>query len=674
MKRVFSRIVLISALCCGLANATSEFRTPLSIFRGYHHYPLEQVGNAWWYDQTCYLLKTNEGHLYCPVDQKDSRKDSPWIYDTWSTGYYRGANKAFICDGDDCTSTPSTGSVCCKDDCISTPSTGSRCCDDDCGNPFAPQLTPNSCRPCSNNKKRGSLSTLWFGKESFVGEQAFEGGMLNDANTPNANPFLSFSTITPNFAYSEWGVFFGGHVERRLGKKGRWRVGGRASLPFKVIEIQQAGCSEIETGLSDVIATDPFNVSSGGPSDTTDFAFRLDFLSSLIRPGIPGGQNSPLVTYGTGSGANITKIAGVPVGFNSISQSNPPVFLVQSLSSLIPPKTAVANPPGQTNYYYAKVAAGATPLPASGLAPDATVSYFDGTQNYAAALGMDRAAQSTLFLVPRIQTDGSGNATQLTSNAVAIYNAIQQLLTGLENLGNDSAASFFESCCIDLCRQERIVGLGDLEAEIYGGYGSKDSTWFSQFVFGVRFPTGTKQKDPRRIYYQSTGHNGHYEIKVGYEGGWKPCKYFAFYGDLNFNHAFSHKTRKAAPFTGATIRNIGPCIEADVSWDYWMLHADLNFFHPRNQDLGFMIGYELFAKRNDKVKFCAQTAVDCLGRTEPINACLLEACTNSLANKIHLEAFNRWNFGELYAGMSQVVSGRNVMQESEIHMGMAIHF
>jgi hypothetical protein len=662
MKRVFSRIVLISALCCGLANATSEFRTPLSIFRGYHHYPLEQVGNTWWYDQTCDLLKTKEGHLYCPVDQKDSRKDSPWIYDTWNTGYYRGANKAFICNGDDCASTPSTGSG---------------CCDDDCGNPFAPQITPNSCEPCAGNKKRGSLSTLWFGKESFLGEEAFEGGILNDATIPNANPFLSFSTITPNFEYSEWGVYFGGHVERRLGEDCRWRVGGRASLPFKVIEIQQnLGCNGngIETGISDVFATDPFNVSAGGPSNTTDYAFRLDFLTALVRPGIPGNQNASIVTYGTGAAPNQTKIAGVPVGFNTsdFNSINPPVFLVTSLSGLIPPKTVVPTTPPGTNYAYGKDGSTAVVLSASGVAPDTTVSYFDATQNYAAALGMNRAAQSTLFVVPRIQVDPSGNATQLNSNAVAIYNAIQQVLS--ENSGNDSAVSFFQSCCIDLCRQERIVGLGDLEAEIYGGYGSVDNRWFSQFVFGVRFPTGTKQKDPRRIYYQSTGHDGHYEVKVGYEGGWKPCKYFAFYGDLNFNHAFNHKTKKAAPFTGATIRNIGPCVEADVSWNYWMLHADLNFFHPRNQDLGFMIGYELFAKQNDKVNLCAQTAVDCLGQTEPINACLLEACTNSLANKIHLEAFNRWDFGELYAGMSQVVAGRNVMQESEIHMGMAIHF
>jgi hypothetical protein len=663
MKRVFSRIVLISALCCGLANATSEFRTPLSIFRGYHHYPLAQVGNTWWYDQTCDLLKTAEGHLYCPIDEKDSRKDSPWIFDTWGTGYYRGANKAFICnDDDECF-------VCAPDP-----------CHDDCNaNPFAPQLAVNLCEKCPDGKKRGTLSTLWFGKETFRGEQAFADSILSPT-IPNINPFLLFSNIAPNFDYNEWGVYFGGHVERRLGEKRRWRVGGRVSLPFKVIEIEQnLNCegNGIEQGLEAVIAEAPFNLDADGSGNAVDYAFRLDFLSALVRPGLPTTQNSPLVQYGTGAAPNQTKIAGIPVGFNAINASNPPIFLVKSVGGTIPPKTLVPNLVPD-KFSYAKVAAGTVVLPASGAGAEASVNYFDATQNYAAALGIDRTAQGTLFVVGRIDTtnpDGTGTPTQLNSNAVAIYNAVQELIESLELSGNASAVAFFDTtCCIDLCRYERIVGLGDLEAEIYGGYGSENNRWFSNFVFGVRFPTGKNQKDPRRVYYQSTGHNGHYEIKLGYEGGWKPCKYFAFYGDLSFHHAFKHKMNKAAPFTGAAVRNIGPCVEAEVSWDYWMLHADLNFFHPRNQDLGFVIGYELFAKRNDKVELCSKTAVDCLGRTEPISPCLLEACTNSLANKIRLEAFNRWNFGELYAGMSQVVAGRNVMQESEVHIGMAIHF
>lgn len=104
------------------------------------------------------------------------------------------------------------------------------------------------------------------------------------------------------------------------------------------------------------------------------------------------------------------------------------------------------------------------------------------------------------------------------------------------------------------------------------------------------------------------------------------------------------------------------------------MHGDLNFFHPYNQDLGCTIGYELFAKRKDHVELCAKTALDLLCNLQDLDACILEEDTNAMTHKIRGEIFHRWNYCELFAGASQIVAGKNAMQESEVHLGIAIYF
>ena len=354
------------------------------------------------------------------------------------------------------------------------------------------------------------------------------------------------------------------------------------------------------------------------------------------------------------------------------------MFVVKSTNGMIPEKTLVPNTNNPQKFAFGKVADGPTILPADGSGVQGDVFHFDATKDYLATLGADTAAQSTLFVVPRIQTDvepaGTGDPQQLNNNGVAIFNAVQELLTTMQLTGQASAVSFFQSCCIDLCRHERTLGVGDLDFEMYGGYGAEDNAWFTNLIAGVRFPTGRDQKDARRLYRQPTGNGGHYEVKVGAESGFKPLDWFGFMFDVNYHHVFDNNVEKAAPFKGATVRNIGPCVKADVSWDYFDVHADLTLFHPRNQDLGCSIGYEFFAKRKDRVKLCATTAVDCLGRTNELDATILEDCTDSHSHKIRAEMFHRWGFGALFAGGSHVVAGRNVMQETELHLGMEIHF
>jgi len=195
-------------------------------------------------------------------------------------------------------------------------------------------------------------------------------------------------------------------------------------------------------------------------------------------------------------------------------------------------------------------------------------------------------------------------------------------------------------------------------------------------------PTGTKTDKANRIFLQSTGNNAHVELKLGVDGGWKVCNWFAFEVDAAFHHAFNRTEQRAAPYKGATVKNIGPTVGVDISWNYFTAHVNLNFFHPCNPELGCMFGYDLMAKRNNKVCLPCPPPDDLLGRPnsslpadeQGYDASLLSKNTDAVTHKLRSEVFHRWNFCELFAGAGQVLFGKNAMKESEAYLGMAVYF
>ncbi len=629
---------VLSIVSCALLNATTEFRSPLSLYRGVMHWPLPHVKESWWYD------------VMYPEDEVEST----WNVHTWSGTYYRCADKAFC---DPCKK--------CEKTCVCGE------CKDKCPTDFKLSY------PCRNKStsKTTSLATLWFGRDCFRGEETFAGGRIDDTELlTNKNPFLAFARIFPRFDYNERGAVWGMHVDKRFGKEEKGRFGFRVSLPFKVIEIEQNSC-KLEETLDDVIVEKTIQVDAQNQPNQVDYAYRLDFLSALNLP-VPNPPSVvPVVRYGDGTLR--TQVAGIDADGatpgtaaqdqDPPDQQKPPVYLMRRECGAIP------CPPFRKKFD--EVNGDGLPAGgASGLAND-TIFHFKTDTDYASELGQDRCAQSELFLIPR--------RLSVEDEILNLANTIRDRIKAVVNdlmMGRETAVEFFRSaCCIDLCKHERIHGLGNLDTEFYVGYGPEH--WFVNFLTGVRFPTDKRLKDPHRVFFQTTGNNGHYEIKLGMEGGWMPFEWFAFKLDWTYNHAFRRHEFRAAPFKGATIRNIGPCIDTKVSWDYFVGHVDLNFFHPRNPDLGGVFGYELFAKREDNVRFddckkgCGSpTAVDCLGREKELDVKILEDRTNAMTHKLRGELFHRWNFCELFAGASHIVGGKHAMQESEAHVGVAIYF
>jgi hypothetical protein len=618
MKKILQSITLLSVLYGVSLHANFEFRSPLSFevdARGYQHWMLEPVDQAWWYG-----------------DLPSQKKNTDWNIHMWGMAYSRSASKAFFdkCD-----------------------------CDHD-------KVTRHTT----------SLGELFFGAPVFRGEQAFTGGTFagNQSNAQVAagqvlvnavNPYLAFARIAPVIEYQENGANIGFDAAKYLGANDRYHVGVRAYMPYRVIEVEPDNDASFEETLDDVFVTRIINTNAPySTPDEVEYAMRFDFLSTLVfqQTAMPSATPAarPVVVY-TGNGAN----AAITLAGRALTGDSP-AQTVDNIPAAYGTKSCDGTVPVLPFRHTPDQVAGA--LGADGQGTSGNTLFFQTGVDYADHLQNDRAAQGTIFITPRANADGT-----LTADSENILTAIQGLVE-TDLVVSEPATTFFANNDIDLGYQ-RIVGIGDLEAEVYGGI-CKYNDWFADGILGFLFPTGKRQESSNKVLYKPAGNNGHFVLKLGVDGGWQPREWFAFEIRPFFFHAFKRTEHRAAPFAGATIVNVGPEIDAKVSWNYFTLQTDFNFFHPHNPDLGFVLGYELFVKGHDHVSLeCGCTATDLLGRpNQPLDAEILERNTNSLANKLRGEIFYRCNYFEIFGGGSQIVAGRHVMKESEAHLGLTIYF
>lgn len=641
-KELLMAVGLLSLSGISVYATTSYFRTPLSFVEsrwGYVHYPF-----AWLDD--------------C----------ADWEIDAMGVAYERTACRAY-------------GK---NPDCITN--------DDDCNN------------SCSNNNKvtrdTVSLSQLWFGKESFLASEVFAGGVSG----PSANPFLNFVRITPNFDYNETGAALAFNVVRKnLGCDKSWFVGGRVAMPIATVDVRQrnAGSIAAETEeLSSVILTvgQQYNANSNVPGSTDSRqvkAYRLDFLSGLQLL-----DGTPMVKYGT-IGVDATSdtfIAGQDITTNqdqhtsSPTPNRAPIYVYKQSNGVFPLAASgltmeqsifPTTPTGQRAYPMVDLDAPFILDAAGGAAlPDGQVASFGGynsspgstnlQENYAGGLGLDVNAQKQLFVFP-VSASSSGMTWEPIG--LLVEDTIEYVLDALQNANTTPAVSvitFFDDHGILLESSDCSTGAGDTLFEFYGG--KMRDCWFADGLFGLRFPTGSDADNSRRIYEQTTGNNGHFATKLGAEGGYVPCHWFGMKFDFFWSHAFSHTEKRAVPFKGSTVRNIGPCVDAKVHWDDFQVHADFTFFSPRCPDLGWDFGYEFYAKTDDKLCLCATQAIDFNGNTQLVDASILSEDTNTQSHKLRAEIFNRWGCFEIFFGGSYIIAGRQVMKEAECHLGMKAYF
>lgn len=630
-KRLLVIASLIGLSGGSLFAVTSNFITPLSFEqkpRTYVHYP--------------FALDTEE----C----------SNWSLDAFGVYYQRNACDAFGCDLD----------------CVSEDA-----CNNDCD-----KVTSHTV----------PLAQLWFGKPSFKISDAFEGGVVS---APTGNPFLNNTTFTPRFRYNERGAFIGATANRyNLGCCKDWFLSARIGLPIGAVEVNQTddcNCGTIDPDFKDAIVTiqqqRPGLGAASGTTDTrTVHAYRLDLVNSLLQS-----DGTPMVEFGTvtGSTAGNTRIARQDITNNQTqaSSQNPahtrgPVYVYKQSSGKVPvaPPNLVNSstfpPVGQNlmveNSDRILSAAGNGALADGEWAVFGGIytgpAPFDDQVDYKSNLGANPAAQRTLFVVPAENSSATvtwENIGLVVDNTIT--RAVEELL-----LSGVSASSFLAGKGIDLGRSECRTGAGDLFIDIWGG--KQKECWFADGLIGFRIPTAAKLNCPQEVFAQPLGANGHFGLKLGAEGGYMVRDWLGLKLEFFYTHFFNATERRAAVFKDSTIRNIGPCVDAQVNWNTFLLYLDATFFSKSCPNVGWDFGYEFYDKSKDNLSYCVSETADFAGVVKELDSCLARSGSDTQSHKLRAEVFKQWGCFQIFFGGSYIVAGKNVMKETEWHLGMKADF
>jgi hypothetical protein len=502
-----------------------------------------------------------------------------------------------------------------------------------------------------------SLAGVVFGRTNFIGLDAFAPGTISPAN-----PFLAFAQITPKFHYSENSAYFGLNFAYTFGCDCRWNVGFRSFMPFRSLRTQLDDCCDLEETLGDVCrlqnervdGADILDMGAPNPQTVNNcYAYRFDFLNSLFRqqagvpPFTPLVRYDPFIRIAEPRVDNFGTPEGAPVSVIRRVDATPPIgafCVIQPVVNDLPPLASDG----------------------SGGANNDRLQFVNANNPYT-PLGADIAAQRQLWIVPTVGSDG----TTLDQVAAAreIGDVIQQLTRTLPGTG---AIGFLADNGVSFASNS-FVGAGDLDTEVFVNY--EFCRAMVEGIVGLKFPTGIRVEDPGKVLsIFTTGNNRHFEFKVGAMATWEPNCWYYLKADLFWSHAFRRNEKVAASFQGSTVKNIGPTVNAKVSWDYFVGHLDSTFLVPCNPCVGFMVGYECYVKLKDRISFDQTTAVDFLGNTQPLDPSVLEFRTNVVSHKIRTEVFHQANNWQIFGGWTHVFAGRNATKDSDWHLGLATYF
>jgi hypothetical protein len=502
------------------------------------------------------------------------------------------------------------------------------------------------------------LSALFFDQTAFVGINAFAPGSFDASSV-----FLQFAQITPRICYNEKGAFFGFNADHVLRCSPCWHVGVRANIPYRNIKNELFDCCDLaEDRLEDFCRLQNEQVLDDlciPQVITQSYAYRLDFLSAL-----PMTVNAPvemLVQYFN----DRVEINDINVGVQPNPLNSYPIHVIQRDDG---------TPPGAP-FAMVKAALGACPdvdgLPnldsnGNGAGGNNQRAHFTTGTDYL-PLGANPAAQRRLWVVPTAQDSGGGLELMLDARTIrtAISSITQTLNTDVLNIFAELGGISFAS--------QKTQGAGDLLLEFYG-----NRLWgcdlLSELFVGVRFPTGVRIKDPGKLLAMPTGNNGHFELYFGGMQGYHGSNWLHAKLNVLYGHAFSRTEKVGAPFTGATVKNIGPAIDARIAWDFFVGDLDFTFLPPCCPCAGIDIGYQLYVKSKDHVSFSVTSTADLFGVVQTLDANVIEKRTNVLANKVKTEVFYQGECWETFAGWHHVFAGRNASKETDWYLGFVIYF
>lgn len=545
------------------------------------------------------------------------------------------------------------------------------------------------------------LTQLLFNKSTFNFRDIFEDGKV-PLTSPNYNPFIATLDYSPRAKYFEWGATFGGRIDFPIWKEDngcvKGRIGLRTSIPFRTIEVERQDITAINKGvdgdLAKVVQSAVVRVdltAAGAPAaaaktDILTTAYRLDFIAALRD----GANNSVITTpavgefkiFGQNIAVNAANAASVALAFSENGQ--PPQVKSFLFSDGSGGLAVAATNAASSKFVAADVQRLATAATAGTAAQAATavtavvdtIQNFDSTRDYRAvseqlASSEVQTAMSNSWLVFKRATDGNVNSRLVGNEAQAIDRMLQDRLRAF----NVDAFTFLANNGF-LFDDYKRSGLGDIDLDVFYEH-AFNKHMLAELVLGVRFPTGTTKNSCNNPYraIAKLGNGEHFEIKLGANFAWDACKWFSIKLDASYNFVLEGKEQRAAVFAGSTVKNIGPCTDADVDWGYFIGRVDFQFVHPKTCCLSTVLGYEIYYKTEDHLTFKKTNLQSWLGTDAKLDSNLARKNTESISHKGRMESTYQANkYLDIFWGGSVTFAGQNVFRDMDAHGGFNVRF
>jgi hypothetical protein len=528
------------------------------------------------------------------------------------------------------------------------------------------------------------LSALFFNKSDFKLGEIFPGGHA-DLATENYSPFVALGKMQPRVTYYEKGFSLGGRFAYPV-YKNKGRIGLRVQIPFRKIEIEKEDPGDLDTNQLDDFMTGEVVTRAGATGGSTDVwarAVRMDFVQAIPATA----TKTPLLNF---TAAGIPQIIGDNATWGIIADDRM-TAVIHSPEGTIPSGPTrligICEDPIPTLGIGANLVNVANRLPANGNISDATQYVFYDTTNYTPLninTGTDAAKLAALdktddLWLTSVHNDNVTGGEEFNTGSEKLWTALDLALKNY----NENMYEWLENNDF-LIQTERRCGLGDIDLDLFYEHKFSDE-FIGEAMVGVRFPTGPSDNYAGSVYRPHLGNGEHFEIKLGLMGAWQPVDWMNIKLDGRFAFVLEATEKRAAAFTGALIKNIGPAVDADVSWEYVVATLDFNLFHPKTDAISSVIGYEFYYKTKDDIDFKTSSMQSWLGQkfvdgawTENkhnLDSNVAEKHTEAFGHKVRFETSFRINqYFELYCGGTYTFAGQNLPRECDGHGGFVVTF
>ena len=540
------------------------------------------------------------------------------------------------------------------------------------------------------------LSALFFNKSEFKLGEIFPGGHA-DIATENYSPFVAVGKMEPRVSYYEDGITVGGKIAFPVWKN-KSRVGLRLQIPFRSIEIEREDLGDRDTNQLDEVMTGEVvtrDGQAGGSTDVWARAVRMDFVQAIPSTA----TKTPLLNF-TAAGAprvigddatwlhnddarmaviiqspegtipqSPTRVLGICEDPNPVIDDGLPTYNLNAANRL--PADGNVSDATQYAFYSGQVA------PTFIAATDYTPLNINTGTDAAKLAALDRTDDLWLTSVHDDNSTGGSN----------FNTGSQKLWTALDLALKNYNANMYEWLETNgfLMQTEKRCGFGDIDLDLF--FEHKFSEEFvGEAMVGVRFPTGVSDNYCGSVYRPHLGNGEHFEIKLGLMGAWQPLDWMNIKLDGRFAFVIEATEKRPAAFKGALVKNIGPCVDADVSWEYLVATLDFNLFHPKTDAISSVIGYEFYFKTKDDIDFKCSSMQSWLGKKyvygtgwtenkQDLDSGVAERNTEAFGHKVRFEtSFRITQYFELYAGGTYTFAGQNLPRECDAQAGFVVTF